>query len=304
MRILITGATGLIGSEIIRLSVERGWEVNFLSRQRKRVEEENTRVQGYYWNPATGEIDAKCFDGVDAIINLAGNNVARRWTERHKEAILTSRINSLRTLRHALKRSGNKTISHIVSASAIGIYPSSLTELYTEDGPYAKDFLGQVVQQWEREVDTFTSLDIKVTKLRIGLVLATEGGALAPMIKSVKTLTAATFGNGKQWQSWIHCEDVAQMFMFCVEKKCTGVFNAVAPNPIIQKKLLKEVARSLRRPILLPGVPLFMMKMILGEMAILLYSSQRVSCKKIETHGFSFTYRTINSAIESLLKKE
>ncbi|MBT8236851.1 MAG: TIGR01777 family oxidoreductase [Bacteroidia bacterium] len=301
MRILITGATGLIGSEIIRLSIERGWEVHFLSRQRKRVGEENTRVHGFYWNPATGEIDLRCFEGVDAIINLAGNNVARRWTERYKEAILESRINSLRTLRHALKRSGNKTISHIVSASAIGIYPSSLTELYSEDGPLAQDFLGQVVQQWEREVDTFSALGISVTKLRIGLVLSNEAGALPPMIKSVKTLTAATFGNGKQWQSWIHCEDVAQMFMFCVEKKCKGVFNAVAPNPIIQKKLLKEVARTLRRPILLPGIPRFFMKIILGEMATLLYSSQRVSCKKIETHGFSFSHTSINSAIESLL---
>jgi len=147
MRILITGATGLIGSEIIRLSAERGWEVNFLSRQRKRVEEENTRVHGFYWNPATGEIDLKCFEGVDAIINLAGNNVARRWTERYKEAILESRINSLRTLLHALKRSGNKTIAHIVSASAIVIYPSSVTKLYSEEGPLAQDFPGQVVQQ-------------------------------------------------------------------------------------------------------------------------------------------------------------
>lgn len=301
MRILITGATGLIGSEIIRLSLARGWEVNFLSRQRKRVEEENSRVQGYYWNPATGEIDIKCFKDVDAIINLAGNNVAHRWTDRYKETILESRINSLRTLRHALKRSGNKTITHIVSASAIGIYPSSLTELYNEEGPYATGFLGQVVQQWEREADTFSSLNLSVTKLRIGLVLATEGGALPPMIRSVKTLTAATFGNGKQWQSWIHCEDVAQMFIFCVEKKCQGVFNSVAPNPIIQKKLLKEVARTLRRPILLPGVPLFFMKIILGEMATLLYSSQRVSSKKIETHGFSFSYTTITSAVKSLL---
>lgn len=303
MRILITGATGLIGSEIIRLSGERGWEVNFLSRQRKRVEEGNSQVRGFYWNPATSEIDIKCFEGVDAIINLAGNSVVHRWTERYKEAILESRINSLRTLRHALKRSGNTSISHIVSASAIGIYPSSLTELYTEEGPFAQDYLGQVVQQWEREVDAFSSLNISVTKLRIGLVLATEAGALPPMIKSVKTLTAAPFGNGKQWQSWIHCEDVANMFMFCIEKQCKGVFNAVAPNPIIQKKLLREVARSLRRPLILPGIPKFLIKLIMGEMATLLYSSQRVSCKKIETHGFTFAHRTINSAIESLLGK-
>lgn len=301
MRILITGATGLIGSELIRLSVERGWEVNFLSRQRKRVENVSSQIRGFYWNPATSEIDINCFEGVNAIINLAGNNVAHRWTERYKEAILDSRINSLRTLRHALKRSGNTSISHIVSASAIGIYPSSFTELYAEDGPFAQDFLGQVVQQWEREVDAFSSLDIAVTKLRIGLVLSTEAGALPPMIKSVKTLTAAPFGNGKQWQSWIHCEDVASMFMFCIEKKCKGVFNAVAPNPIIQKKLLKEVARSLGRPLILPGVPKFLIKLIVGEMATLLYSSQRVSCKKIETQGFTFTHRTINSAIESLL---
>jgi len=300
MRILITGGTGLIGSEITRQAADRNWEVHYLSRQRSRLESDE-HAKGFYWNPSTGEIDAACFKGVDAIINLAGATVAKRWTAAYKETILESRINSLRTLRHALKRLPNHQITRLVSASAIGIYPDSATNLYTEKSPVTDSFLGQVVQQWEREADTFTSYGIQVAKIRIGLVLSRDSGVLPPMIRSIRTFTAAHFGRGEQWQSWIHCQDVAALFLFAVERNLDGVLNAVAPNPVKQKTLLREVARFLKRPILLPGIPQFVMKAILGEMSTLLYESQRVSSKKIESHGFPFSYPNLNQALDTLL---
>ena len=303
MRILVTGGTGLIGTEIIRQARGRGWEVHYLSRQRKH-QEQDADVKGFYWNPATGEIDERCFEGVQAIVNLAGATVAKRWTNRYKEVILESRINSLRTLRHALKNLSNHSITQIVTASAIGIYPDSATDLYTESCPVSDSFLGKVVQQWEREAETFSTIGLKVAKIRIGLVLAKESGALPPMIRAVRTLTAAPFGRGEQWQSWIHCEDVASLFLFTIEKQLEGVLNGVAPNPVTQKSLLKEVARILKRPLLLPGIPSFVMKLILGEMSALLYESQRVSCKKIESLGFSFTYPNLNQALEALLSRK
>ena len=302
MRILITGGTGLIGTEIIRQAGNRGWEVHYLSRQRTRIEK-NEQARGFYWNPATGEIDEGCFEGVQAIINLAGATVAKRWTDSYKETILQSRINSLRTLRHALKKNPNHTINQLVTASAIGIYPDSATDLYLEEGPVSDSFLGWVVQQWEREADTFGAIGLKVAKLRIGLVLSRESGALPPMIRSVRTFTAATFGRGEQWQSWIHCQDVASLFLFVIERDLQGIFNAAAPNPVKQKSLLRDVARVLKRPVLLPGIPRFVMRLLLGEMSTLLYESQRVSSKKIESYGFHFTYPNLNQALGALLER-
>lgn len=299
MRILITGGTGLIGTEIIDLALNRGWEVHYLSRQRSQIGDDGKGI-GFYWNPATGEIDDRCFKGVDAIINLAGATVARRWTDSYKETILESRINSLRTLRHALKHVAHHKVTQMVSASAIGVYPDSETELYTENGPVADSFLGQVVQQWEREADTFASLGLQVSKMRIGMVLSRDSGALPPMVRAVRTFTAATFGNGEQWQSWIHCQDVAALFLFAIERKFEGVLNAVAPNPVRQKTLLREVGRVLKRPIFLPGIPRFIMRLILGEMSALLYESQRVSSKKAEALGFQFAYPNLNQALDAL----
>lgn len=300
MRILITGGTGLIGTEIIRQAANRGWEVHYLSRQRTRLKRDEY-AQGFYWNPSTGEIDESCFEGVHIIINLAGASVANRWTDAYKEIILESRINSLRTLRHALKRLPNHEITQLITASAIGVYPDSDTDLYTETSPVSDSFLGQVVQQWEREADTFTGFGIQVAKVRIGLVLSRDSGALPPMIRGVRTFTAATFGQGEQWQSWIHCQDVATFFLFAIDRNLEGVLNAVAPNPVKQKTLLREVAKVLKRPILLPGIPRFIMRIILGEMSTILYESQRVSSKKIESLGFDFVYPNLNQALEALL---
>ncbi len=242
MRYLITGATGLVGKELVRLCHERGIAVNYLSTSQEKIVSKDN-FQGFYWNPAKGEIDRECFNGVTAVINLAGASISKRWTANYKKTILSSRIDSLRTLRKSIESLANNKIDSFVSASAIAIYPDSLENYYEEDASEVDDsLLGEVVAQWEMEIDKFKMFDFAVSKVRIGLVLSSEGGALPQMAKPVKMFVGAAFGSGEQWQSWIHLTDLARAFLFVADNRLRGTFNGVAPNPVTQKKLIKAIA--------------------------------------------------------------
>lgn len=300
MKVLITGATGLVGKAITEVLLNKGVAVNYLTtRKEKIVSAEN--FNGFYWNPAKGEVDYECFRDVSAIINLAGSSIAKRWTETYKKKILSSRIDSLETLYNALKEIDSSQIKSFVSASAIGIYPNSLLTFYDENETAIDDsFLGKVVRDWENKIDTLDTLDFNVAKIRIGIVLSTQGGALPKMVRPIQNFVGAVFGSGNQWQSWIHIEDLAQMFVFAIENHLKGTFNGVAPNPVTNAKMTKELAKVLNRPLVLPNIPKFVMQTILGEMAYLLFASQRVSCKRIEKKGFIFQHPNISSALEHL----
>ena len=309
MRILITGATGLVGSEINRLCQERKISVNYLTTSKGKIAT-TPDYHGYYWNPDKGEIDTQCFDGVSAIINLAGASISNRWTEEYKKTILSSRIDSLRTLHKALKQYCNDKpeafgqIRSFVSASAIGIYPNSLSNYYTEDENRVDDsFLGKVVAAWEKEADTFTGFDFPVAKVRIGLVMSENGGALPEMTKPIRNYMGAAFGSGEQWQSWIHISDLARIFLFAVQHGLEGVYNGVGPNPITNNKLVKEIAKVVEKPLFLPNIPKFAMKALLGEMSYILFASQRVSCKKIEEAGFDFEHHNVCVALKAIYGK-
>ncbi|GAA0726373.1 TIGR01777 family oxidoreductase [Aquimarina litoralis] len=300
MKVLITGATGLVGQEIVKLCHQSNMDVQYLTTSKSKLTSQHN-YKGYYWNPSAGEIDLDCFKDVEVIIHLVGATVAKRWTKSYKQEILDSRtvttsllIDSLQKIKHSVRQ--------IVSASAIGIYPDSFQNYYMEDSKEVDTgFLGEVVQEWESAVLDFETLDVEVTLLRIGLVLSSKGGAFPKIVKPIKQGIGAVFGNGKQWQSWIHVEDLARLFLYAVEEEIYGLYNAVAPNPVSNHKLTHTIANRLDKKIVLPGIPRFVMKLVLGEMHVLLFGSQRVCCDKIMKSGFNFMYDNITHAVEDLI---
>lgn len=304
MKVLITGATGLIGGEIVRQCRAQQISVNYLTTSPEKIVSEE-RYQGYLWSPNTNEIDVACFEGVTAVINLAGASISKRWTDSYKKKVLSSRINTLRTLYKAMQTIDSKNITSFISASAMGIYPDSLTNFYTEEETKVDDsFLGEVVEVWEKEADAFNDFGFPVAKIRIGLVMSEKGGALPEMAKPIKYFVGAAFGSGEQWQSWIHISDLAKMFLFVAENKLKGLYNGVGPNPVTNSKLIKEIAKVLKKPLFLPNIPRFAMKLVLGEMSYILFASQRVSSKKIEEEGFVFEYQNICRTLEGIYHEE
>ncbi|WP_434035295.1 TIGR01777 family oxidoreductase [Formosa sp. 4Alg 33] len=302
MGVLITGATGLLGSKIVELCLQKDVSVKYLTTSKEKiVSKEN--YQGYYWNPYTNEIDTDCFQDVEVIIHLAGSTVSKRWTASNKKDIIDSRVLSARLLHKGLRSVPNHNVLQIISASGISVYPDSLTRLYNETETEVDDsFLGDVVKAWETEVDTFFGLNIKVAKVRIGLVLSEKGGVLSELKKPTEMGLGAVFGTGEQWQSWIHVDDVVRVFVYLLKYCGEGTFNAVAPNPVTQGELVKSIAKTLNKPMFLPNIPKVAMKLILGEMSYLLFSSQRVSCKKLVGEGFVFKYPNLQPALLELLK--
>jgi uncharacterized protein (TIGR01777 family) len=300
MKVLITGATGLIGKAIVKQCLAKNIIVHYLTTSKSKIKNQ-PNYKGFYWNPESGILDEACLVGVDTIINLAGASIAKRWTENYKKVIIESRIQTLQLLYKTLEKTKHD-VKQIISASAIGAYPDSLTNYYEESfSEYSDSFLGQVVEKWEAETDTFKTLGLTVSKIRIGLVLDAQEGALPQIVKPTKLGLGAAFGNGKQWQSWIHVDDLASIFMFVYENNLEGVFNGVAPNAITNEDLTRAVANVLKKPLFLPNIPKVMMKLILGEMHILLFESQRVSSKKLENKGFEFQYVNVKPALEDLL---
>lgn len=300
MTILITGATGLIGSEIVKQCHSQNISVHYLTTSKDKIE--NTpNYKGFYWNPEKGIIEDACFNSVETIINLAGATISERWTDSYKKVILQSRMQSLEILKESLNKIEHQ-VNHLISASAIGIYPDSLTKYYEEDcREISPTFLGVVSEQWEEKADEFSKLNIKVSKIRIGLVMSEKGGALPQMMKPIKLGMGAPFGKGTQWQSWIHIKDLAKIFLFVNEHQLEGTYNGAAPNPVTNTDLTKAVAKTLNKPLFLPHIPELLMKLVLGDMHILLFESQRVCSKKIQENGFNFEYCNVQPALDDLL---
>lgn len=300
MRVLITGATGLIGNEIVKNCHAKGIAVNYLTTGKSKIENV-ANYQGFYWNPGNTEIDVNCIKNVNAIIHLVGASISKRWTKGHKQAIINSRLETTALLYETVKNNPNN-IRHIVSASAIGYYPNSLTNYYTEDEENINSsFLGRVVKEWEQVVDTFKTLNVMVSKVRIGVVFSKKGGAYPELAKSIKFGAGAAMGTGKQWMSWIHLKDLSNIFIHVLEHKLEGVYNGVSPNPATNQTITKAIAKQLKKPLILPNIPKFAMKLVLGEMHIILFESQRVSSTKIEKTGFDFEFVNLEEALQDLV---
>ena len=298
--VLITGATGVVGKEIVKLCLLKNIQVHYLTTDSSKLKQEEN-CKGFYWNPKQNEIDEACFKDVDAIIHLAGATISKRWTASYKKEILDSRVQVTKFLFESLKKQDHK-VTEFIGASAIGLYPDSLTNYYDETYKgVSQSFLGDVIWQWESAMDSFSVLGINVAKIRIGLVLAKDGGALPQIIKPIRFGVGAPFGSGQHWQSWIHVNDLARLFLFVLKHQLEGVYNGVAPNPVTNVEFTKTIAKTLNRPLILPNIPKNIMQLVLGEMHLLLFESQRVSSKKVEDLGFEFKYHHLQPALQDLI---
>lgn len=301
MRVLITGATGLVGTQVVKALHQNDVAINYLTTSKDKIESSDN-YQGYFWNPSQGEINTDCFKDVKAIINLAGASVGKPWTSAHKKALVDSRLDTIDLIKDSLQKIDHQ-IEHFISASAIGIYASDLKILHSEESTdLSDDFLGQLVKKWEAKAEEMAELGMEVSLVRTGLVLSENGGALEQMLKPIRNYVGAPLGSGKQWQSWIHIEDVADIYVYLFKNKIEGVFNAVSPNPSTNEEMTKEIANILDKPLILPPVPKFALKMILGERSTLVLSSQMVSAKKIQTAGYIFKYVQLKAALNDVLE--
>jgi uncharacterized protein (TIGR01777 family) len=301
-KICITGGTGLIGRRLTALLSDQGHEICILSRKATGKKES---VSFAAWDPGKSTIDAKAVRECDAIIHLAGAGVAdKRWTRQRKQEILNSRIQSSALLFQTLKENkGN--VQTIISSSAIGWYgpDKENSKPFVETAEFYDDFLGKTCLQWEQSIEPVEALGIRLVKLRTGIVLSNEGGALKEFKKPLNFGLAAILGSGKQIISWIHIDDMCRMFMYVVENKETsGVYNAVAPRPVSSKDLTLALAKKMRgKAFITAPVPSFALKLILGEMSIEVLKSTTVSSEKIQQTGFQFLFPTLDAALNELI---
>jgi uncharacterized protein (TIGR01777 family) len=301
MKILITGATGLVGSELVKLLLVKNHTVNYLTTSISKIENKSN-YKGFYWNPELGKIDENCIYDVDVIIHLAGANISKRWTNSYKQEIIESRTLSAELLYNLVRKTQNQ-VKQFISASGTAIYPESFSKVYDETTKETEDsFLSSVVEKWEESANRFQVLGVKACKIRTGIVLSNVGGALPEMIKPIKLSLGAIMGSGKQIQSWIHIKDLTSLYCFAIENQLEGAYNAVTSNPVSNKELTEAIANTLNKPLFLPNIPQFIMRLILGEMSYLLFSSKNLSSRKIQDLGFQFQFPDIKGALADLYK--
>lgn len=295
----ITGATGSVGRAIVKQLLDSGHQVRVLT---TRDQLDWPGVTAYSWNPSKGEIDVAALEGTDHLIHLAGATVSKRWTAAYKQEINDSRVYTTQTLINALGRIQNGP-SSCVSASAIGFYGSDAQRLMKETNPAADDFLAAVTSTWEHYTKKLGSQGCRSVQLRIGIVLDKGAGVLGQLVPLAKRFVASPLGNGRQWTSWIHVEDLARLFIYAATQQIpSGPYNAVTSHPLTNKDLTKAICRALHRPMLLPPVPGFVLKLVLGEMATLALMSQKVCNEKVIAAGFQFKHEHIDEALNDLLR--
>lgn len=296
--ILIAGGTGLIGQKMASMLKKQNYEVTLLSRS-KNVD---LPFQVYQWNVRKQQIDEKAIKNADVIVNLAGAGIAdKRWTDKRKKEIVNSRLNSTQLLFEAVKKYRPEPEAY-VSASAIGYYGAINSDtIFTEKHPPAADFLGQTCQKWEEAATQFETLGIRTVKIRIGVVLAKNGGALNKMLTTSKLGLGAPLGSGRQYFPWIHITDLCRIFARAIaDEAWQGSYNAVAPQHITNKTFSKTLSKILGKPFFAPNVPAFVLKAMFGEMADTILKGSRVSAKKVQEAGFQFEYPKIEQALRSL----
>ena len=303
-KVLITGASGLIGTRLTEMLLQKGYEVAHLSRSKGLglSSSEADEVPTFVWDVNAGTVDQAAFCDVDAVVHLAGAGVAdQRWTEKRKREILESRTKSAALLAKGIN--GNQHVKVVVAASGIGYYGEGTHHVFTEADGQGRDFLAGVVDSWEKEVDKIPCK--RIVKLRTGIVLSEKDGALKKMMTPVKFFAGAPLGSGDQYMSWIHIDDLCSMYIKSIEDEAMrGVYNATSLYAVTNTELTRAIARVLKRPLWLPNVPAFVLKALLGEMADMVLTGSQVSSKKIQQTGFQFQFPDLNQALENLVQKK
>jgi uncharacterized protein len=296
--VLITGGTGLIGQYLSNLLVSKGYSVGHLTRS---GQSKSDKIRAFKWNFEQGEIDQEAIPWADHIIHLAGETVGQRWTKKVKQKILQSRTKSTQLIIEELKNNRHH-LKSFVSASAVGYYGDDTGDkLLTEESPQGEGFLSSVTGSWEEAVAESEDYTERLVTIRIGVVLSDKGGALAKMAMPIRWGVGSALGSGKQWLSWIHIDDLAKMFIQALEKPIHGMYNGVGPNPATNKEFTKTLAKHLHRPIILPPVPAFILKLMLGEMSVLALGSNKAEPVAFLQEGFTFGFANLDEALKSLM---
>lgn len=300
--ILIAGGTGLIGKRLTQLLSQKGYQVRVLTRTLSPAQ----RNTHFVWDVDNAYIDENAFQDVSIIINLAGSNIgSNRWTQQRKKDIIDSRVKSTALLFHYVEQK-NLKIEKFITSSAIGYYGAITThKIFTEFDSPANDFLSKVCQLWENAADVFHQKHIKTVKIRTGIVLDVEEGALPKMIKPIKMGFGAVLGNGKQYMPWIHLDDICNVYLWSVQnEQVEGIYNAVAPQHVDNEFFTKILAQVLGKKLIMPQVPKWFLKMVLGEMSVIVTEGSRVSSDKIQAQGFAFRYTDLEQTLQQLLHKK
>ncbi len=299
--VLVSGGTGFIGSRVCTVLHEQGDTVQVLSRNPTRAQTQLKSVSAVYgWNPETEKLPSEAVSDAKAVVHLAGETIAGRWNAEKKRRIRESRILSTRNLVASFAEQSTKP-DVLVCASAIGYYGDSGDAHFTEVSPAGTDFLAEVCQEWETEAQKAEAFGIRVVMVRIGLVLGLGGGLLTQVLPPFKMGVGGILGNGRQWMSWIHVDDVVGIVIHALEnEEIRGPLNATAPVPVRNLEFTKTLGTVLRRPTLFP-VPTFGLRLMMGEFADFVVLSQNVLPEKTEVSGYEFRHRTLESALRDLL---
>ncbi len=298
LNIAISGGTGFVGKSLTKLLQDNGHQIFILTRNKSSYENGIHYVQ-WLTDGARPELE---LDNIDAIINLAGTSLNNgRWTKKQKKVIYTSRMDATLEIVRIMEELPKKP-TVLVNASAVGIYPPSTSECYSENfNDYATDFLGRTVYDWERHAKRAEKLNVRVALARFGVILGRDNGALPSMLLPYKMHVGGTIGSGEQWLSWIHVEDVARAIYFAITNKTIhGPFNVTAPNATNMKEFGKTIAEVMGRRHWLP-VPSFVMRLALGEQSVLVLEGQRVLPSVLEKQYFDFKYPFLKEALEDIL---
>nr|WP_121270731.1 TIGR01777 family oxidoreductase [Pedobacter schmidteae] len=296
-QVLITGATGMIGRKLIHALQQSGHTVAVLSRKATQLPD----VKVYLWDVYHSQIDPECMKGVDTVIHLAGENIAeKKWTAKRKQQIIDSRVLSTHLLHQAIKTSG-ANVSSFISSSAVGYYGDCGDEILTEESAPGYGFMADCCKQWEAAVDQGKSLGMRIVKLRTGVILAKNEGALAAFEKPIRFFAGAALGSGKQWIPWMHVDDMVAIYLYAVDNPLlSGPYNACAPFPVTNATLTKAIARQLHRPVWPIHVPAALLRLLLGEMSEVVFNSTNTSAQKLLSADFRFKYTQLEAALSDI----